>query len=94
MSCAIRAHETADDSAPVAAVSAGSGIGQNSGVQVIVIFPSEVECCRESLVDVTGGAQNLANDHAVGPRLPAGGFSRGEPIARRRHESFAESCAL
>ena len=71
-----------------------SGVGDDGGLEVIVVFPSEVKRGRKRLIDVAGRAEFLANNKAVWLAGPVAGFASREPIACGLHEGFSESLAV
>lgn len=82
--------EAADDGAAVAIVAADHGICGESGGEIFVVFPSEVEGGGHSVVDVAGGAISLADHNVVVLFDPGVSFVSGEPIASFEADGFVE----
>lgn len=78
----------------MAVISADHGVCGDGGVEVVVVFPGEVEGGGHGLGDVAGGAEALADDVGVWLGGPFFGFGAGEPVAGFVLDGLAEGEAL
>ena len=57
--------QCADDGTPMAVVAATVSVGDESGAEVVVVFPSKVEGGGKGVGDVAGGAEDAADDDFI-----------------------------
>jgi hypothetical protein len=78
----------------VAVVAADHGVGGDGGVEIVMVFPCEVERGWHGLGDVAGGAEALADDVRVRLGAPFLRFGAGDPVTGFFLDGFPEGEAF